>query len=144
MLFNNTEHLRTVQCDGIGAVEFIQVERANLPKGLRKPYEYVVSIKKGLELYTALFKYLKKQEKTGRFQCCGVSKKALAKGIRLFVLSDYANAPMQIEWEEFCEKVQKILFRHLGQDAKIYADPYTTTDKFQARYETYILYKELA
>lgn len=150
MPFDNTPFLHNVE-GNIGNVEYIGVYRQNRPKGLRKPYEYILGTKDCKALLEEL-KFLKAYEKEDKFQFSGVTKKSVSKGIRfdLFLLAYKKGlcgvekeGTSEAEWNEVCEKVQQILFKYLGEDALMYAEPYSDDDKFQARFETYIMYKEL-
>lgn len=145
------EHLVDVPTN-VGIVTFIDTSRKNRPKGLRKPYEYVVSIEDGKKLYDELKALLKPQEQA--CQCAGVNRKALSRGVRLevFVLgytpglcgpNDDRTGLQKAQWQTLCKDVQNILFKYLGKDARIYADRYSKKDKFQARIEAYIAYSEL-
>lgn len=153
---NNQQHLHNVPTN-VGEVTLIHVARQNRPAGLKKPYEYVLSI----EQVNALFDELKALIKPGNskgLQCAGLWKKATTKGIRLNVFClgfrvglcgdhpDNARGVTAEYWTEICEGIQNILQKFLGEDAKIYAEPYVENEpamghhKFQARFETYIMY----
>ena len=148
-LFDNTDHLHDIPTN-IGIVTFIQTTRQNRPKGLKKPYEYILPLKKANALYEGLRNYIK--PKAAAYQCALVSKKGLSKGIKLGVfLLGYKpglcgpgdDGVLPNEWVETCNHVQDLLTKYLGEDAKIYADEYTEDEKFQVLFETYIAYKEL-
>lgn len=144
------EHLVDVPSN-VGIITVIDTSRKNRPKGLRKPYEYILSTQDGKKLYDELNVLLDTQKSLCQF--ASVSKKSLSLGVRLdvFVL---AYTPglcgkhdecglTRIQWKELCKGIQEILFKYLGKDARIYADRYTKKDKFQARIEIYIAYSEL-
>lgn len=142
------EHLVDVQTS-IGVVTYIQTERKNRPKGLRKPYEYILPIKDANSLYQELKTLLKPYEKT--CQCAGASKKNVSYGMKLnlFVLGyvpgfcgDDECGLNRKEWQSLCKEIQEIFYKFLGKDARIYAEKFTKTEKFQARFETYIAYTE--
>lgn len=144
------EHLINIPTN-VGTITIINTSRKNRPKGLKKPYEYVISIKDGKNLYDELNELLKPYQKI--CQCASVYKKSLSIGIKLnvFVLA-YAiglcgkNDECGLnkkQWNELYKNIQNIIFKYLGKDARIYADRYTKKDKFQARIETYIAYSEL-
>lgn len=150
MNHDNSEHLVTVQ-SSVGPLVFIQTARKNRPKGLRKPYEYVLTNKQITSLYQALRTYLNHLDDTPAYQHAGADKKGLSKGIKLdiFILS-YApdhrspgEGVTEQQWDTACGHVQGLLFDALGPDAKMYIDDYSTERKFQARFEAYIHYKEL-
>ena len=145
------EHLVDVQTN-IGTVTLIQTVRKNRPKGLKRPYEYILPLRKCTELYYELSMLLRPYNKI--CQCAFVSKKSISRGIRLnlFVLGyvaglcgpkDSRTGINKKEWESLCKKVQDIFFKYLGKDARIYMEDFVEKDKFQMRFETYIAYTEM-
>lgn len=139
------EHL--VTC---GSITFISTKRKNRPNGLKKPYEYVLSREKTKEFYEKLQRYIGNlNTETEKFQCSGITKKSLTLGIRLdlFLLGykhGLCRTPEGVSeehWKTACKDIQAIYFEYLGEDARIYDEPYTVNDKFQARHETYIAYE---
>lgn len=148
-LFDNAAHLHEVDTN-VGKCTLIATVRTNRPKGLRKPYEYVLFVEKAKSLYNdlnALFK-----EKEPAYQIATVWKTGLTRGMKLKVFC-LAYRPgfcgpgeggvNREDWEATCRAIQDVLIKYLGEDAAIYADRYSDDEKFQARFETYIAYEEL-
>lgn len=128
-------------------ITVIETRRKNRPEGLRKPYEYVLSMKEVEALCDELRAGLKDAESKG-FQCSLVSRKGLTKGIWLsFFLLGYrpgfgTAGVSPTLWGETVRVVQRLLTKYLGKDARVYAEPYSNDKKFQARFETYIMFGE--
>lgn len=148
-LFDNAAHLHEVDTN-VGKCTFIATVRANRPKGLRKPYEYVLPLEKAKSLYNDLKALLKGKEPA--YQHAGVWKKGLTRGMKLNVFclaykpgfcGPGEGGTDRKDWEETCRAIQDVLFNYLGEDAAIYADRYCEDDKFQVTYKTYIAYEEL-
>lgn len=143
------EHLVDIPTN-VGTITVIETTRKNRPKGLRRPYEYVLPLKEAKALHDGLRDALKDAESLG-FQCSLVSRKGLSYGIRLHVfLLGYrpglCGTPEGVSpslWGETVRAVQRLLTKHLGRDARVYAEPYSQDDKFQARFETYIMHEEM-
>lgn len=144
------EHLVDIPSN-VGVVTFIDTSRKIRQPGLRKPYEYEISIQDKNNLLNELNSLLDQHKKT--CQCAGVGVKTLSLGIRIdvFVL---AYTPglcgevdecgiNRIQWKELCKGIQDILFKYLGKDARIYSDRYTKKDKFQARITAYLAFSEM-
>lgn len=149
-----SKYLKKVHCDGL-EIQYIEISRQNRPKNLPKPYEYVLSIAKTNALVEKLKKFLDPKEvpndfaknpkpkPNGIYQFAGVRKKNISKGIKInvFVLGNSDEATKE-QWDETCKFVQDQFYKYLGKDAEIYAEKFSETRKFQARFETYIMYKE--
>ena len=144
MARDNSEFIVKVETN-IGTVGFIQTSRKNRPK-IRKPYEYELTPAKTNKLNDVLKKYLKCYD-NGMLQCVLVEKKGLMHGIRLHIfLLGYkpglCGTPEGITkegWEKVTKDVQDILNKYLGPEAKAYIEEFSEKDKFQFRFETYIL-----
>jgi len=143
------EHLHEIPTS-IGPITVIGTERKNRPAGLRKPYEYVVPLTAAEALVKELRSGLKDAEGKG-FQCSLVSRKGLTRGIKLeiFLLGYRPNLcgdPTGVSpalYGETVRLVQRTLNKCLGMDARMYAEPYSNDRKFQARFETYIMFEEM-
>lgn len=148
------EHLHEIPTH-IGPITVIGTCRKTRPAGLRKPYEYVLPLKEAEALVKELKAALKGAEAKG-FQCASVDRKAVSKGVRVdFFILGYApglcgdgepgepNGVSAKLYGETVKAVQGALFKYLGKDARVYADPYSLKTKFQCRFETYIKYEEL-
>lgn len=140
---------RIVQSN-IGDIEIIDTRRKCVPAGLRKPYEYSMTTADCVNLYEELRELLKPWQASCQF--ASVQRKLLTRGIRLnvFVLAytpgrcgDTAavTGVRRLQWRGMCKQLENVLINFLGADAQMYADPYSTSDKFQARFETYIAYQ---
>lgn len=158
MLFENTDHLHEIKSGDI-ILEYIHTSRSNVPKNLKKPYEYILPIAEFIALFNELHNFLEpktlpcefskkpKPKPQGIYQCSGVRKKAISKGsrINIFVLGwayDSVSGATEEQWKETCDFIQNTLHKYLGEDANIYAEKFSKTEKFQARFETYIMYQE--
>lgn len=144
------EHLCVVPTN-VGTITVIGTTRKNRPAGLRKPYEYVLPIRGANTLVKELRDALKDAERNG-FQCSMAKTKAVSRGIKLelFLLGyrpGLCGTPEGVSkalYGETVRAVQRALTSHLGLDARVYADPYSQDDKFQMRFETYVMYDEHA
>jgi hypothetical protein len=142
------EHLVDVQTN-IGTITYVETTRKNRPDGLRKPYEYVLPMKRAKELSEELRAGLKDSHEKG-FQCSLVERKGLASGIRLHVfvlgykpgLCGANDGVSPALWGETVRGVQRLLTGYLGKDARAYVEPYSNDKKFQLRFETYVMYEE--
>ncbi len=143
------DNIRTVQSN-VGNIEIIDTRRKNVPEGLRKPYEYRLTTADCINLYEQLCRVL--QPWQSACQIAAVSRKPLKRGMRLelFVLaytpgscgdSDAVTGVRRLQWRAICKQLENCLINFLGEDAQMYADTYSTSDKFQARFETYIAYQ---
>lgn len=142
-------NIRTVQSN-VGNIEIIDTRRKNVPEGLRKPYEYRLTTAACVNLYEELRELLKPWQLKCQF--ASVQQKMLRRGIRLnlFVLAytpglcgaaDTVTGVRRLQWRAICKLLDCTLINFLGEDAQMYAEPYNTSDKFQARFETYIAYQ---
>ena len=140
---------RTVQSN-VGNIEIIDTRRKCVPAGLRKPYEYRLTTAACVNLYAELHDLLRPWQAACQF--ASVQRKLLTRGIRLnvFVLAytpgscgavDTVTGVRRLQWRAICKQLENVLINFLGEDAQMYADPYSTSDKFQARFETYIAYQ---
>lgn len=110
---------------------------------LKKNYKYWDNEKK-----PEFFKNVKTKltELDDYLQCWMVDIKKLTYGFRftLFVLSSSelnTNNKKNITeqtWDDLSSYLQKQLIDYLGDTAEIYKEPFSTTRKFQLRYETYV------
>lgn len=160
VIYQNPAFLHTTDSE-VGELGYVGVYRQNRPEGLKKPYEYVLPTAKAKKLYDDLAKlfkglemgYGKKRDAEGdKLQCAGPSKKSVSQGMRLNVFAlgytyglcgEEGEGCSQEFWEDLCEKFQDTLVKYLGPDALIYAEPYSKEEKFEARFETYIMFKEM-
>jgi hypothetical protein len=130
------------------SMEYIEVTRkANRPP-IRKPYEYVAT-QAAVDNYVQQLRDMKQFEKDGKLQMFFVQRKGLTRGIRLeFSMLGFNKGLVgdtrglhSNEWDILVETVQQLLHSFLGKDALLYAEPWNDTSKFQARFETYILFE---
>lgn len=131
-----------------GDVTVIETKRKNRPAGLRKPYEYVLSLKDA-DLFITELRFATKALENQGFQFGGVTRKGLTRGYKVdFFLLGYepdsgdTDGVSRKQWEEVTTLVQSILTKYLGPDAEAYIEPYSSSEKFQARWEAYVMYKE--
>lgn len=117
--------------------------------GLRKPYQYQTT--------TAEFRKLKQDAKTiaeqfgNNLQCAGVDSKPVTYGARLdiFLLgykpghTGTTTGVTRAQWEKVTTELCDRLKQSLGEDIAVYIEPWTAERKFQARFETYIMFEEL-
>lgn len=140
---------RTVQSN-VGNIELIDTRRKRVPAGLRKPYEYSLTTADCVNLYDSLQELLRPWQAACQF--ASVQRKPLTHGIRLnvFVLAytpglcgdaDAATGVRRLQWRGMCKQLENVLINFLGEGAQMYAESYSTSDKFQARFETYIAYQ---
>lgn len=134
----------------IGPITVIETRRKAKPAGLCRPYEYVLPMKEINNLVAELRAALKDLDDQG-FQCSLVDRKGLTKGVRLhfFVLAFRKDlcgpsdgGVTRQQWEDVTKLVQGILTKYLGEDAVAYIEPYSEDDKFQSRWQAYIMYEE--
>ncbi len=144
----------------IGTITVIDVKRKNVPAGLKKPYEYISSLPDVNNHYNKIKDYLKDKDDSrkknlhpvpGKLQYASIDRKVVTKGIKLtvFLLGYSPRSTGDItgvtkdQWNAIVKQTQKLLFDFLGPDAEMYVEPFSTDDKFQARFETYVMYSEL-
>jgi hypothetical protein len=143
------EFIRTLDTN-VGKMDVIVTERQNRPAGLRKPYEYILPRKEAEAKYKAIFTYLRSQSQR-KFQFASASKRGLSRGMKMniFLLGYEPGATgdgtgcTAEEWNELTGKTQAMVHDMLGPDARMYIDPHRSKDKFQARIETYIAFREM-
>lgn len=118
--------------------------------GLRKPYQYKLSIAKGRQLIKNL-KVAVAPFAPFKLQCTLIDSKAVKYGVRLgiFLLGHVpgacgnpAEGITEEGWKKVTETVTALLAAKL-EDACLYIEDWTPDKKFQARFETYIAYAEL-
>jgi hypothetical protein len=81
-----------------------------------------------------------------------VWKKSISKGIRFnLFMSAYApgsnqspDGVLKEEWDTTSKQVCGILAKYLGPNLNIEIKPYSPTEKFQVKFETYIMHQEMA
>lgn len=126
------------------------VKPARIVPGLRKPYEYEVTAQDARNLIADLNATLRHNKQL--LQCGLVDKKTVTYGIRfnLFLLSyrrglvsDSAAGCSPGQWQAITEAVVQRIKATLGDDCPVYVEPWTPDAKFQARFETYIKFREL-
>lgn len=157
----NQQFIREVPSN-VGTLGIIVTERKKCPAGLKKPYEYVAKKAAIDKLFKNINGEIEKQENehpssdsrynsSAKFQVLMIRKKPVTMGIRftLFLLGYTVGATgdttgcSKKDWYALTKMVQKELKSALGKDAKMYVEPFSKANKFQARFETYIAYKEL-
>ena len=115
---------------------------------LKKPYEYILSVKKTQQLCDTLKKYFKSTESKG-LQCGGIITKPVSKGIKLLLfvlgyrvgLTGNETGVSKEYWQKTRNFVRETFNKFLD-DKFLYIESYTEDDKFEIRLETYIMYKE--
>lgn len=149
MVKSNKEHLHKVESN-IGTLTVIQTIRKNKPKNLKRPYEYVLPIKKARELNTLIKATIKKYG----IQITFLDTKSVTYGQRfsIFLLGNCTEISKK-DWIKVNNDLEKVLQKFLGKDARLYTEDYNTNFnkighinapyKFQARFQTYIAFKEL-
>lgn len=145
-----TQFLHNIDTN-IGTIQIIATTRVNRPVGLRKPYEYVVSIKRFKKHFDKINKVFENIKEGETFQHAGIWKKSISKGIKLDIfMLGYAigscgnnSGVTEKQWNETINKIQKQITYLLGEDAQMYVEPYCDNKKFQARFQTYIMYTEM-
>jgi hypothetical protein len=145
-----TQFLHNIDTN-IGTIQFIMPTRINRPVELRKPYEYIVPIKRFAKHFDKINKTLKQIKEDETFQCAGIWKKSISKGVKLNIfmlgytigLCGDNSGVTKKQWDETTNEIQKQLTSLLGEDAKMYIEPYCDNKKFQARFQAYIMYKEM-
>ena len=133
----------------LGPVSLLQQPTREVP-GLRKPYQYEVSAADGKQLVKDLQDMLNPLDNNS-LQCSGVSTKPTKYGIRLdvFLLGfrpGFCGDSMgctDIFWQGVTLGLINRLKQTLGSSVLVYVEPWTDKEKFQARFETYIKYREL-
>lgn len=117
---------------------------------LRKPYDYELPARECREMLQEAKAILKPFDTL--LQCKLVDSKPTKYGCRvnLFLLGyrpgycGEATRGLTVEqWQEATDKLRVHLVASLP-DAMIYIDPWSSEKKFQARFETYVLFPELA
>lgn len=138
-------------------------------KPLRKPYQYLMPVSKAQRMVAELKMELRKESRL-TMQYAHVDLKPVLRGTRLSVwaLSHHPYPLSQVgpvliraqyhpaaissstsgvgrkEWKAFTTKLTSILGKYLGKRVKVYVEKWSTVSKFQYRFDTYIMYKELA
>lgn len=136
---SNKEHLHNIETN-VGTVTIIQTVRKNRPTDLRKPYEYKVPATKCQKLLKELNDFLKPLSNNYQYASAWYSPCKYGIRFNLFLMGYSVTSS---NWKKTCDHIQKVLFKYLGKDARMYRERYSTTDKFIARFETYIAYSEL-
>ena len=147
-----TEHLHDIPTS-VGIMTVIATSRrSGRPLGLKKPYEYVLPFAQTRAIVKDLATGLEARGGEDLFQCVLVEWKPLKNGIRLhlWVLgfrpglcgpSEHAGVSRE-NWDNTCKFLQDTLFRYLGEDARMYSEPYSEDRKFQLRFDTYVMYSD--
>lgn len=126
-----------------GGITFLEPLRRE--SGLRKPYQYKLSESEILSLKAALKKAIEPWK--AKLQCDLIDFKRTGLGFRLNIfLLGHTNTwtgmtSTGVTAEEWSAAVDaaKTALKPLDADAPVYAEPWTSERKFQARFETYIL-----
>lgn len=149
-IFARSEKLLTEHHAKFGTADITITEvnsrRLENKPDIRKPYEYVSNVDRTPFIKTVR-SLLNQLQKTGKLQCHIISSRSMAFGykLELFALAFAPNycgdkrGITETEWNQLVETLQQHLFSLLGQDALLYAEPYSTTKKFQLRFSTYVM-----
>lgn len=120
-------------------VGFIVTARKNTPLGLRKPYEYIAAEADVLAAKKKLKEIIKSKT---QYDCVWFKKTKYGAKLKIFVC-DLNTKITEEFWIDHAKSIQQILYDLLGDDAKLYVEPWKNTrPRIQMRYETYIKYKE--
>lgn len=131
----------------VGSVTFLVPPQRN--SGLRKPYQYKTTtaefrgLKQGLKIIASQF--------GDNLQCDLVDSKPVTYGARLncFLLGykpGYTGGNTGVtcdQWGKVTTELCARLKQSLGDDVLVYVEPWTAERKFQARFETYVMFSEL-
>ena len=120
-------------------------EKATPPR-LKKPYEYQATRPEFEATYKALRTYLSPLD-PGELQCTLVDRKGITYGMRfnVFILAydvglcGDGTGVTKDRWDSVVKKVEGMLTKLLGPNAKMYVEPWSSSGKFQARFETYVM-----
>ena len=116
---------------------------------LRKPYQYSMPAKQCRQLTQTINTVLKA---FSGLQHAGMDAKRTKYGCRLNIFAlgyrpGYTGDQSGIDanqWASCTQQVLDALKQTLGDDVALYVEPWSATNKFQARFETYVLFPELA
>lgn len=151
---------------GRGEIPGITILSAPHPRrgvsGLRKPYEYCVPRPTLLKLTKTLREIMKRHEHMLQCQLIEVKSLAFGQRINVFALAyrpgfcgpTVLHRPsgvnvgdgrgiMKADWEQFWREVIHTLRLALGPDVTAYIEPWEADRKFQFRFCTYIMFREL-
>jgi len=112
--------------------------------GLRKPYQYQMAEADILKLKKAAKDALKPYANLVQCDLVDFKRTGLGFRVKIFVLACIPNfcgdscGVTEQQWNELVSAIKQSLVA-LDPDAPVYAEPWNTKDKFQARFETYIL-----
>jgi len=131
----------------VGAVTFI--EPPARVSNLRKPYQYLLTCA-GMKKLMKDMKDMTSAFNVRNSQCSLVDSKAVSYG-RKFGVWTLSFAPgfcgdnrgcTQEQWVAYTNSILKRLEKDLGE-VDLYVEPWNSTRKFQMRFDTYVMYKEL-
>lgn len=116
--------------------------------GLKAPYQFKVHARTASDLASILRQWV-----DGRgLQCNLIKSKPTTYGIRLSVFllgythglcGDDSKGIDAEDWENVTEKVTQMLKDNLGENVLPYVDEWSDDQKFQMRWEGYIMFREL-
>lgn len=118
---------------------------------LRKPYQYCITIAQAKKMLADIKNLLNKDAITGQLQCDLICTKSIKFGIRLdfFLLAcspgltSKGSGLSEQEWIRITSSAKTIFEAGLGECPEMYIEPWSDSKKFQAQFETYIMYQEL-
>lgn len=122
-------------------ISLIDTSRKNRPN-IRKPYEYIC--KKNEKKFVEA---VKKLVPSSQYVVVYTKNKKYGYLLKIWALScakgfiERDVGTTEKEWNVAVEKIQHKLFKFLGQDAILYAEPFNKKAKFQLSFETYV-YKQ--
>lgn len=154
--------------ENYGKVKVIStVRRKNRPQGLRKPWDYVLSIaeiREFAQAFRPLFEEISKDqispeafEGPDLYRTSYVPPKGefypytKPQGVEIYAaIKGTSTFTSEKRWDDICTRFQEILHVHLGSDANAYLGSYTPGDygdqnrcyELYARFDTHIFYEE--
>jgi hypothetical protein len=112
--------------------------------GLRKPYQYQMAEANILRLKNAIKDALKPYANLVQCDLVDFKRTGLGFRVNIFVLAFIPQfcgdnrGVTESQWNALISAIKQSLIP-LDPEAPVYAEPWNTKDKFQARFETYIL-----
>lgn len=134
----------------VGTITLLNSPR-NAKSKLRKPYDYLISLVEFQSISAKLKDYCDPFRRT-KLQCVFTEVKAITYGRRFsFFALGYrpqftgdTSGITEQEWSEFTFKVTTILSEFTSpEQPQVYTEPWDPTCKFQFRFESYFMLKEL-
>lgn len=129
--------------------EIVMLVPPKRQSGLRKPYDFVAPMAEVAALVKDV-KTILQPYANGRLQCGHVATKSASRGRKfsVFLLGykpGFCGTPDGIsaaDWESVASTVKSRIANTLG-DCEMYIEDWNPDHKFQARFETYIMYQEM-